>query len=304
MQKKIIAAALASFILLSNGFNALAAQKAIDLDGEVVDPVQANKRLPIRKEEYRFYKLNNGETSADEIVSSYYYEYDVQGNVLSKVILNECKQGNSGMRPDIEAYKYDGQGNLLVKVNSYNSGSVYAYKYDGQGNVLEDISLNSDNIEAAIYEYDEKGDVSLKIMARNNYTRNDINKYNYIYAYDERGNVLSKVCEWDYVAIVDSAVCDQDSASSYYAYEYDGQGNVLARVHAFTVDDIGFNLGDIYEYDGQGNILSRTNTYASGDSFGVSTYTYDEQGNILKIHSYTYKNDKLDLTGITEYFYE
>ncbi|QUI24512.1 DNRLRE domain-containing protein [Vallitalea pronyensis] len=239
-----------------------------------------------------------------EILNSYSYSYDANGNRTSVITnsgiisyqydeLNQLTQ-ETLLDGTIIAYEYDAVGNRTKKIvtngtstttnYTYNDGNELisvdgqVYTYDQNGNLI--------NNQEKTFIYDEENrlievkDSTNQTIANITYdsqgkrtsmtTSNGKINYHYsgnklIYETDSNNNIIS---EYTYDAVGNPATMTKNSTTFYY--HLNGHSDVVALTDA---------NGDIvaeYKYDAWGNIISQTGLMASENPFRYAGYKYDE----------------------------
>lgn len=186
------------------------------------------------------------------------YEYDAQGNLISKVEIDD--DGDV----DRYTYEYDEKGNLLSEayVSRYSNNTT-TYRYDGNGNVLLKKTEYKDGDKSqCTYQYDEKGNL---IFEQNVYA--DGKKDQHTYRYDENNNQIFRQSIYS------------DGRKHEFTWTYDESGNKLTERYLYGGGSTGYYE---YTYDKDGNLLVTKEENYDGEMEVVVQYTYDEHGNLVK----------------------
>lgn len=241
--------------------------------------------------------ISKVEIDDDGYEDRYTYEYDEKGNLLSEAYVSRYSDNTT-------TYRYDGNGNVLLKKWENKSGdkSQTTYQYDEKGNLIFVQNIDTDGEKEQItYQYDENNN---RIFQQTIYS--DGSKSEYTWSYDERGNKLTERYR------------GSSGYTSYYEYTYDEDGNLLVTKEENYDGEMEIEVQ--YTYDKHGNLVKEKRgaseradevqyTY---DSLGKLTqrcfieygwgdytdetytrYTYDEDGNLIKIsggNTYTYSD--------------
>lgn len=134
----------------------------------------------------------------------FYYEYDLSGNILKK-ILSDCELlYNDGIvvfkkyRNDIgSAFYYDTNGRLTFEEIAYNLDpnkkiiATNQYEYDSNDKLVKQIKNNLDIGCISVYEYDSKGNVVHSYYDTEN-SISSCSKHDVIYEYDENNRLIYK----------------------------------------------------------------------------------------------------------------
>jgi hypothetical protein len=165
--------------------------------------------------------------------SSIKYNYNSDGNLIEKVILYDNVISNTTI------YKYDDTENIVEESQLVNNGSpnTTIYKYDEKDNLIEQKS----NGYTENYEYNSKGDVSLKklTMDGEKYSTIRIYKYNdkgdkINETYKDRGN--SQEINYKYDTKNNLIEIDDDENRYIINYEYDDFGNWIKEIKKVNDD--------------------------------------------------------------------
>lgn len=230
------------------------------------------------------------------------YEYDDQGNIISKS-LNSEDTGNTELI--VETYVYDAAGNrLYYRFANSPEAEDYSFEefdYDIHGNLISrGFSTSAEGLlNLNTYQYDDLGNNVISMGSQHGYDSISTNEY------DSEGNIIFKIFDngsgeysdfyhtYSYEEegrkiIVSTDDFGDGSVDSIQTYTYDERDNLLS----FSVDRYGDGTLDQIEnrsYDDYGNLLSVTKEFGDDDiSSSIELYTYDAQGNML---SYTLDSD-------------
>lgn len=161
------------------------------------------------------------------------YNYDSDGNLIEKIISYDDVIANTTI------YKNDDSGNIVEESQLVNNGTPYTtiYKYDEKDNLIEQKS----NGYTENYEYNSKGDVSLKklTMDGEKYSTIRIYKYNdkgdkINETYKDRGN--SQEINYKYDTKNNLIEIDDDENRYIINYEYDDFGNWIKEIKKVNDD--------------------------------------------------------------------
>lgn len=186
------------------------------------------------------------------------YEYDAQGNLISKVQIDDDGYENR------YTYEYDENGNLLSEVYATPySGYTTTYRYDENGNVLlEKKEDKSGNKSQCTYQYDENGNLIFEQSIDT-----DGEKGQVTYQYDENNNLISQ------------QTIDSDGDKRKYTWTYDESGNKLTERYWSSS---GYTDYCEYTYDEDGNLLVEKKENYKGEMEVAVRYSYDKHGNLVK----------------------
>lgn len=211
------------------------------------------------------------EETVDE--TSRIYKYDIFNNLI--YVKNSL---------DYEVfYTYDGEGNLLQKINE--NGHIFDYEYD-KNNVLIKEKVNSQTYKEYVYDQDQR--LIKEIDGLGNYVINEYDKYNNLIShYDERGYLTKYVYDTRFNLIEETDVLGQKVINEYnslnqlikmtdknnntFKYEYDIFNNVIKEITPLqgTITKI---------YNTQNQLISETNQ--SGLKIN---YEYNDLGLLYKV---------------------
>lgn len=224
--------------------------------------------------EYTYDNINRLTTlinkKGSEIVSSFSYEYDKNGNIIS---VNE--NGSASQ------YEYDALNRLSSITRP--DGSELHYSYDSRGNRTS-VEVDISNVIPGTFAYNDWEELE-------SFTTND---NTYTYTYDAQGLRTKKTgpdgttryhCDNAGRVIAESDASNQVTAeiiwghkplarkvgSSYYYYLYNGHGDVVA-----LTDETG-QIVNSYSYDEWGNILNKQETISNPIRYG-GEYFDEESG--------------------------
>ena len=186
------------------------------------------------------------------------YEYDAQGNLISKVQIDDDGYENR------YTYEYDENGNLLSEVYATPySGYTTTYRYDENGNVLLEKKENkSGNKSQCTYQYDENGNLIFEQSIDTDGEKDQVT-----YQYDENNNLISQ------------QTIDSDGDKRKYAWTYDESGNKLTERYWSSS---GYTEYREYTYDEDGNLLMEKKENYKGEMEVAVRYSYDKHGNLVK----------------------
>lgn len=239
--------------------------------------------------------------------------------IVTVYCLSEVRCGRDGEeKRTTYTFEYDENGNMLSKTTYWNPAfertpSTMRYEFDERGNLTR---LYDGATEKLAYVYDEEGRVLTEIKSTTGgkvYERND-------YTYDDAGRVLTQTVllygnDFKIVNTYDSQGnhirrerFDDGKLTSSTDYTYDAAGRKLSSVNWPAVVESGADAW-FWEYDSKGNVVSykycqgekvRTHKTSTYDSFGrlkttktvedgevtyEATYFYDLRGNLIRIEA-------------------
>ncbi|KZZ84856.1 RHS repeat domain-containing protein [Bacillus sp. SJS] len=209
------------------------------------------------------------------------YEYDANGNILSKVITSSAgvKQTFSyqydelgklveskGPLQDVTRNEYDPNGNKIK--TTLPNGTMVNWTYDGK-NRIKSIGYNGTPLYE--YSYDRNGnELSVKDLASGGTKTRTFDKANRVTALTDRGSRQT----WTYPTETDKLKSFQSTHGGFTqtnTYEYNQKDqNTVVKDGASTYR---------FDYDEQGNM----STYISGNGSG-SSFQYDSTGLVEQIH--------------------
>ena len=221
-----------------------------------------------------------------------HYTYDKNYNVIrvSTVV---------GDKEVIEAYTYDGMGNMLTYTDTmgrktsytydkcnrllsetYPDGIVTTYSYDNLGN-LADVT-SSDNTSVTV-ERDSMGRI-ISVTQNGSEEKSKIYKY----TYDQMGQLVSTIDPMGKESsqtydVLGNVLSTKDADGGETVYTYDKTGNLLSETNS-----IGYEK--TYKYDSLGRPVSETD----GEGREIK-YTYDSYGRLIKVE---------DTDGSTDLIYD
>jgi len=223
-----------------------------------------------------------------EVISSYSYTYDNNGNILT---VNETV----GETQNNVAYTYD-ELNRILSVSGSKGADSY-YEYDARGNRkanFEQIDFLSEETTEFDYNEEDKlyyakvGDNETSISYSSNgyrYVKQDNSEDPEFYIYDSQGRLNAKAFPANYVSESGTQVVmypinqyiwgpdrvlaqiDADDGKTYY-YLYNGHGDVVQII------DTDGNIKNTYDYDVWGNFITKSETI--DNPFTYFGQTYDE----------------------------
>ena len=206
-----------------------------------------------------------------EVLSSYAYTYDSNGNILSTT-------ENVGATQNSVAYTYD-KLNRIASVAGTKGADSY-YEYDARGNRkanFEQIDFLSE--ESAIFIYDSEdrldrsqvGDNTTYFEYSSNgyrYFKKENSSYPEYYVYDPKGR-LQAIAVAATLSMTDGSSLSVMFPVIHYIW---GLDRVLAKIDKTT------NKGYYYLYNGHGDVVQIVDTSGAVKN----TYDYDVWGNFLK----------------------
>lgn len=182
-------------------------------DGQEIELVQFNEDGSVAWYTLMEYNSDNQRTKdsdyneADKLIGNVEYEYDVNGNMITKYIYE-------GEMEFIYHYQYDGQNRIISKAEDVGEGTTQAvfyvtnYFYDEEGRLdREEIFATGEPYAYIVYEYD-----GAKKVKKEKYligTSKDSYLEGTEYEYDDEGR-LTKCIYYD----------EQHNCSGYMTYEY------------------------------------------------------------------------------------
>jgi RHS repeat-associated protein len=198
------------------------------------------------------------EVVTDRLGNVTVYEYDEDGNVVSK----------SDALGNTTTYTYDPNGNKLSETDAL--GNTTDYAYDAQDNMTSETDPLGNT---TTYTYNSNGQVLTITDPLGNVTTN---------TYDAGGNLtsttdpLGNTTTYAYDA-AGNLTGSTDTLGNTTGYTYDAVGNMLSQTDP---------LGNVptYTYDDNGNRLTetRTRTTASGVETMVTSYVYDGMNRLIQ----------------------
>jgi RHS repeat-associated protein len=272
---------------------------------------------------YLYDKLNRQTQSTSELAKVYEWEYDGNGNIVSRTDANEdetlytydsLNRLTEIEYPDLSTvtFDYDDRGNMTQMVDPNGTST---YTYDVYNRML---TANDANGNEVGYEYDDAGNIVTLTYPNNKdvtytYDANnrmasvtDWNSKTTTYTYNDNGTVALKTypntttAEYSYDEanrLSDIVHKQSTTTKATYAYTRNSLGFITSETYSGTW--IGTGRTNDYTYDALGRLL--TATYGNDDDF---TYTYDAVGNLLtkKINTgtpiqYSYNDDNV-LTAV------
>lgn len=218
--------------------------------------------------------------SANEIIRSHKYEYDIKGNVIAENIKDS--KGKLLNKYEYKCCKYNSNGKAIEKsgvfesyIDGYKKYDLkIEYKYDAKGKLIEenlylyDARGNIVEQNQTTYKYDSKGNKIEKSYSLSNGIYGD-------YTYDSSGEVIE---ESHWVPVF-------GSTSNEYEYEHkEEESGLFFQVYEKKV--VGSHRGSWentklhFEYDRTGALFSK----AEYDLYGNVLWTeeYDINGNLIE----------------------
>lgn len=206
-----------------------------------------------------------------EVLSSYAYTYDSNGNILTTI-------ENVGTTQNSVAYTYD-KLNRIASVAGTKGADSY-YEYDTRGNRkanFEQIDFLSEESATFIYDAEDKlvrsqvgDDVTSYEYSSNGYRyfKKENSSYPEYYIYDSDGR-LQAIAAAATLSMTDGSTLSVMFPFTHYIW---GPDRVVAKIDKIT------NQSYYYLYNGHGDVVQIV------DTSGVikNTYDYDVWGNFLK----------------------
>ncbi len=251
---------------------------------------------------------------------------DINDDNVTIYLLEKVIETSDNQRIPRYEYEYDSRGNLLKKI-SYSDGEEFnrwEYKYDSSNHKIEcSYYYKSQKQDRHKYEYDRSGNLIKQIQI---YCRNDEEKetYSETFQYDEDGILIEEVLYYlgeesqrtYHTYNNKGALIKEDYEPGGYAeYTYDSMGNLLERIECSQDGKAYARL--VLTYDSNANLIDEiryfdSTTYESIDSFVHWQYEYDKSGNQVKITydgygdriwctEYTYSKEGYPETGLRTY---
>ncbi len=239
-----------------------------------------------------------------QIISSYQYTYDANGNRLQQI---ETQHDLSGGAPEATTYQYD-RLNRLIQV-SYGSGAALSYTYAANGNRLTErgtdaadpakivdrtfaydrvnrLSSITDNVDPAqsvAYDYDANGNRTVRTVGAVSTT------------FDANGNPVvtfpgpAAVTAYSF-NIRDELVRAPDLSGEFVTFDYDYNGMRVKKLNPagetrYLYDDratlLEYNAAGAttVKYDYGHDVLTRTETGGAGTQF----YLLDGLGSVVNL---------------------
>ncbi|MBE4906951.1 DNRLRE domain-containing protein [Bacillus luteolus] len=241
-----------------------------DGNGNILDFVSNGENIQYifdDKNQIKKVNINNNEI--------YEYQYDNQGNILSKTYSKNA----SLIEKNEYSYVSDYNGNRIDTINGvsidYNlTGEIESdqknkYQWNELGQLVKVFDKESDNLLAS-FKYDEEGRRIEKDI-NGNKTRYIYNgdSVNVLYETDELGKLL-RYYTYDDVKGTRLSVTDITKEGTYF-YHYNHHGDVIA------ISNENQEIIARYEYDVWGKVISKTGTYADENPYRFSGYYYDKE---------------------------
>lgn len=248
-------------------------------------------------------QINEVYYGSDGDFTTYTYEYDEKGNLVSQYNFTEDDY-------EIErshVYTYDENGNVASDIcdgwDAYHS----IYEYDNYGRVIYEDFTGKHAADIYNYEYDENGNLILESRFDKAFEMNYFFKYSY--EYDEHNNCIAQI------------IYGPDGnfrRKREYAYEYDENGNKTAEFHdnvlmyEYTYNENGFLTSTTaYQSDGSSSLKYKCSYYDddtvkheihySSNGYIQLECSYDKNGNLTKKSEY---DSHGYLTNKHEYTYD
>ncbi|WP_396169719.1 YARHG domain-containing protein [Flavobacterium sp.] len=227
------------------------------------------------------------------------YNYNSDGNLIEKVILYDDVIANTTI------YKYDDTENIIEESQLVNNGSPYTtiYKYDEKNNLIEQKS----NGYTENYEYNSKGDVSLKKLTMNGdkHSTNRIYKYNnngdkINETYTDRGN--SKEINYKYDTKNNLIEIVDDENGYITNYEYDNFGNWIKEIKKFYDDT--YVIERKIEYYSDEEAVSMNNRNSLSGKYQIASERILSKNDIVNIDKYELKLMKNEIFARYGYIFK
>lgn len=191
------------------------------------------------------------------------------------------------------------EGRLVKEVNTNADGLKYLtvyYDYDGSGRITKEKSMGVNEAPQSYYtnEYDEKGNLTLRISYVALGPEEFEEEYRVNYEYNEAGLLTSeKRLQGDVVLGITTYEYDENGLlineehyegesflAAEYTYGYDSKGR---KTNCARVDNMeGETIENRYTYDANDRLLTDLRCDADGNVMDRIEYTYDEHDNVLK----------------------
>lgn len=227
------------------------------------------------------------------------YEYDVNGNLLSKKCSSSDGYDNS------ETYTYDEAGRMLTHEESWGDyGMSTTYKYNTKGDTISVVeeSVSEGNKEVTMklaYEYNAQGVITHKYEYHAYMAEGEGIDYLHMivnYEYDKQGRIATVTsCDLNYELLNDYPnlkIVKTAAGTPTEEYKRMLSDNTVTDpiVEKYTydannrlVETQGSEMSTKYSYDQNGHILKAATTYEGPYGFtSNATYTYDTEGRPVK----------------------
>ncbi len=244
--KRILTPILVAAIFLSSTIPSHAALGVGEIDGIFCDSLP----FPGFKTKYIGSKPKNTPSKRIAKIKDH-YDHGNYGGIVCKIKYNgngdvsKIRYSNSDT-----IFKYDKNGNIISKRNTYGNGSETIYEYDSNGKMIRERYDDTENYT----EYFYKGDRIVKDFSKWNYNGGVTNKSKY--KYDKNGNLIKIKSEnytskftYDKKGRLIKVRINRGSASTLnFEYKYDKEGYLSQFIQRDYSDDKGNYYRDyIYE---------------------------------------------------------
>lgn len=216
--------------------------------------------------------------SANEIIRSHKYEYDIKGNVIAENIKDS--KGKLLNKYEYKCCKYDSNGKAIEKsgvfesyIDDYKKYDLkIEYKYDAKGKLIEE----------NLYLYDTRGNV----VEQNQTT----------YKYDSKGNKIEESYSYsngiygDYIYDSSGEVIEENywepifgSHSNTYEYECESKATYTSVCEKKVVESFRGSLENTelhFMYGRTGELFSKAEYDLNGNV--LWTEEYDINGNLIE----------------------
>ncbi|MCL6584332.1 MAG: putative Ig domain-containing protein [bacterium] len=231
------------------------ARNEYDASGRLIAHIDANGR----RIEYTHNIDTRQEVVKDRLGNITVYEYDTNGNVVSKT----DPLGNT------TSYTYDARGNKLSETDAL--GNTTYYTYDSRDNIL---SKTDPLGNTTTYTYDAHNRLLTSTDPLGNTTT---------YTYDANGNLLTITDPLGNTTTINTydahgnLLSTKDALGNTTLYEYDAYGNMIKKTDP---------LGNVttYTYDANGNQITQTvvRTTSAGRETITTINVYDSANRLIK----------------------
>ncbi len=215
-------------------------------------------------------------------------------------VASDKEKAESTPEPTLPPVSYNSDEGRLVKEVNYNANglkylTVY-YDYDGQGRITKEMHMGVNDAPEGYYtnEYDENGNITLRISYIALGPEEFVEEYTASYEYNEAGQLVleTRVSEGKVLAkteygydeagqcISEKHYEGESFVAAEYTYGYDGKGRVASCVRVDNME--GETIENRYTYDADDRLLTDLRCDADGSVIDRIEYTYDSHGNVLK----------------------